>query len=187
MSKSKLKIFFILVLITIIGLLFFKETTFFSKLKYPKHYKIEVMQHSSEYNIDENLIYSVIKAESNFYPYAKSKKSAMGLMQLLETTWNWGCSELNIASSNYYDVNQNIEIGTWYLKRLINEFGSEELAIVAYNAGSGNVRAWINAGLLSGNNYSTWKIPFNETRNYLDKVMKYKSEYIEIYGMNIDT
>lgn len=181
MSKSNKKIIITLIFFAIVSLLYFKEPLFIAKLKYPIQYQSQVIKFSNDYNVDKNLVFSVIKAESNFYPYAKSKKNAMGLMQILDTTWNWGCSELNTVSTDYYDINQNIEIGTWYLNKLINEFGREEIAIMAYNAGSGNVKSWIDQGLLSGNDYKTWDIPFKETRDYLDKVMTYKNKYNEIY------
>ncbi len=150
-------------------------------IQYPQQYKEYVFKYSELYQIEDELIFSIIKAESNFYPYAKSKKDAKGLMQIIDQTWDWGCSELGYKSMNYYSINDNIKIGTWYIRKLINEFGTEELAVLAYNAGSGNVTSWIKKGYLSGSDYTKWNVPFEESRRYVEKVMNYKNKYSLIY------
>lgn len=112
---------------------------------------------SKKYGVDEKLIMSVIKQESDFNPNSTSYVGAEGLMQLMPST----ASELGVT--NAYDVEQNVDGGTKYLKELLDMFGNTKLAVAAYNAGP-------NAVKNSGGNISA--LP-NETKNYVAKVLGY--------------
>lgn len=178
---SMKKFVFILCVALIVFSIYRYEPRMLLLMKYPQQYKEYVFKYSDLYQVEDELIFSIIKAESNFYPYAKSKKGAKGLMQIIEKTWTWGCDEMDLDSIDYYNVDDNIKIGTWYMRKLLDEFGSDELAVLAYNAGSGNVREWINKGYLSDPDYEKWKIPFEESKTYINKVMSYKDKYAFIY------
>lgn len=117
---------------------------------------------SRKYGIDKALIKAVIKQESDFDPKSTSGVGAMGLMQLMPGT----ASELGV--SNAYDIQQNVEGGTKYLKGLLDMYNnSKELALAAYNAGPGTLKY---RGVRSVSDIS--KLPY-ETRDYVQKVMKY--------------
>ena len=107
------------------------------------------------YNLPENLIASVIHAESNFQVDAVSPAGAQGLMQLMPAT----ARELGVDDP--FDVRQNIDGGAGYLRRMLDRFGGDvRLALAAYNAGPGTVEKY------NGN------VPYRETQNYIERVLK---------------
>jgi Soluble lytic murein transglycosylase and related regulatory proteins (some contain LysM/invasin domains) len=117
---------------------------------------------SRKYGVDKTLIMAVIKQESDFNPNSTSGAGAMGLMQLMPGT----ARELGVSDA--YNVEQNVDGGTKYLKGLLDMYGStKELALAAYNAGPGTLQ---NRGVRGTGDIS--KLPY-ETRDYVQKVMKY--------------
>ncbi len=128
-----------------------------------KKYEKTVDYYCQKYEVSKSLILAVIKTESNFNQNAVSKKGAIGLMQIMPSTAYFVAEKLEIENVNLYNKEQNIQIGTYYLKYLLNEFKNERLAICAYNAGEGNVNKWLNGNLIN-------EIPFKETETYYKKV-----------------
>jgi soluble lytic murein transglycosylase-like protein len=117
---------------------------------------------SRKYGVDKDLIMAVIKQESGFNPEARSSAGAEGLMQLMPGT----ASSLGVTDP--YDIDQNVDAGTEYLRNMLNMYGnSRELALAAYNAGPGTLKS---RGVDSVSDIS--KLPY-ETRNYVQKVMQY--------------
>ncbi|AKN32715.1 lytic transglycosylase [Clostridium carboxidivorans P7] len=123
-----------------------------------------VRKASQKYGVDSNLIMAVIKQESDFNPNSVSEAGAEGLMQLMPGT----ASELGV--SNPYNIEENVEGGTKYLKSLLNMYANnKQLALAAYNAGPGTLQ---NRGVSDVSGIS--RLPY-ETRDYVNKVMKYYS------------
>lgn len=112
---------------------------------------------SKKYGVDKKLILAVMKQESSFNPSSTSSAGAMGLMQLMPGT----ARELGVT--NAYDVNENVDGGTKYLKQMLDTFGNYKMALAAYNAGPGAVQK-------SGENID--ELP-GETQNYVAKVSQY--------------
>ena len=129
---------------------------------FPTKYANFVEKYSKEYGVDKNLVYAVIRCESSFNPKAKSRKGAMGLMQLTPSTASWCAQLLCIAyeDENLFEEEYNIRIGTYYLSYLSSRFSEPSHVIMAYNAGEGNVKKWLD------NNGEV----FNETATYLNRV-----------------
>ena len=102
-------------------------------------YKVEYSQiierYSKEFNIEEALIYSIIKNESHFNKEAKSNKNAIGLMQVLEATKNDIEKIIDKENLDLFNEEDNILVGIKYLSILNDKYENTELAIAAYNAG----------------------------------------------------
>lgn len=117
---------------------------------------------ADKYNIDENLIRSIIKVESNFNPNVVSSAGAKGLMQLMP----FNCKDLGVT--NPFDIEQNINGGTKHIKEYLKMYGGDvQMALMAYNGGPGRMAS---RGVKSINDI--YKMP-KETQNYVSKVMEH--------------
>jgi len=152
---------------------------------FPKEYTEYVERYASEYNIDPLLIYAIIKAESNFAPGVKSGSGAYGLMQIMENTAKEVAGKANIRLEDtelLYEPAININIGIAYLDTLIKKYnGNELLALIAYNAGIGNVDKWIKEGTIKSTGEDIEHVPFKETNMYVRKIVKNYRIYKELY------
>ena len=149
-----------------------------------KVYKLEyteyVKKYANEYNVDEYLIYAIIKAESNFEPNAESHRGAKGLMySTAEDISKRIGIELN--EDNILEPDININLGTKYISMLIQKYNNINLALAAYNAGSGNVDGWIEKGTLKSDGSDIENVPFTETNNYVRKILRDYEIYKNIY------
>ena len=152
-----------------------------------KVYKLEyteyVKKYANEYNVDEYLIYAIIKAESNFEPNAESHRGAKGLMQLMYSTAEDISRRIGIElnEDNILEPDININLGTKYISMLIQKYNNINLALAAYNAGSGNVDGWIEKGTLKSDGSDIENVPFTETNNYVRKILRDYEIYKNIY------
>ena len=131
-----------------------------------------VYKSAQKYDIDSALIMAVIEIESKFKRKAVSKAGAIGLMQIMPKTAKSLSRELNIKKYNknsLYNPEINIKIGTYYLKKLLQEFNNDiDLTLAAYNAGMGNIKKWQK---------QKKEIPFEETRTFIKKVKSARIKY----------
>lgn len=179
--------------ITLIFLLIFVIMMFgvFYTVSNDRHqpYMKLINKYSQEYNIERELLFSVIKAESSFNKNAVSKVGASGLMQLMPDTAKWISSKLKEEYNKdvLKDPEKNIKYGSYYLSYLIGKFRNIDYALMAYNAGPGNVEKWIHGNILIGNTSDIENIPFNETKNYVKKIKENYRLNKKIYDFYYDT
>lgn len=130
---------------------------------------------SAKYGLPHELVYSVVKAESNFRPNAVSQKGAKGLMQLMPDTARFAAQELGMTKIDLTDEEQNLQMGVFYLHYLLQKFGSEDAALAAYNAGEKVAAKWMKNGKLD-------HVPYPETQNYLNRVGFFKKVFCALYN-----
>lgn len=186
-KNTKGKFRFLIVLLFLILLILFGvgSAKYVLNHLYPLTYSQYVEQYSDEYGLDKNLVYSIIKAESGFDAQAVSPRNAKGLMQILDSTGEWAAEKIKIKDfegSMLFDPKTNIRIGCWYISRLLSQYDQNiELALAAYNAGSGNVSKWLKDTSISSDGETLDRIPFEETENYVNKIKKYNYMYKKLY------
>ncbi|SHE92036.1 soluble lytic murein transglycosylase [Lampropedia hyalina DSM 16112] len=151
--------------------------------RYPMPFREAVVQRTRSIDLDPAYVYGLIRQESRFIMDARSGVGASGLMQVMPATAKWTANKIGMTDFRPSDINHketNIAIGTAYLKLALDEFsGSMPLAAAAYNAGPGRPRAWRNGPELEA---AIWaeNIPFNETRDYVQKVLANATVYSAI-------
>ena len=146
---------------------------------YPLKFKNEILFNAYEFNVEASLIASVIYAESSFNEKVISNKGAKGLMQLMPQTAQWICERLDIEYNEeaLFKPSYNIRLGTYYLSYLLNKFSNIETALASYNAGEGNVINWLKDEKYSKDGVTLTSIPFNETKAYVEKIIKAEKHY----------
>ena len=183
-----MKLTFKILLITLIFIAIVPQT--FRAIIYPKNYNAYVQKASKTFSVDEHIIYTIMKIESNFKEDAISSKGAKGLMQIMDNTSLEIYSKINKVIDLSYDVKKdiykpelNILIGSGYLKQLMTKYNNNyNLVLAAYNAGMGNVDKWIKEGVIDitkDNFYET--IPFKETKEYVIKGIRTRKIYDFLY------
>lgn len=186
LKSGKRMIIFLLLIFIIIAMIFLYKDKFL-KLLYPKTYQEVVLAYEEKYKVEENLIFAVIKAESNFEKEAISNRNAIGLMQLMEETAKDVAKKNNIEinveniKEELCDANKNIEIGTCYLAMLIQRYENKEVALAAYNAGIGTVDGWIEKGIIKRDGTDIENVPYKETNHYVRKILRDYKIYEELY------
>jgi len=181
----KMIIAFLLILIIIFLIIkVFKIQDIILKKIYPKDYSEYVYKYSNENNLDPLLMFAIIKAESNFKPDVISKSNAVGLMQLMDSTAEETAKKMNIEydSSILYEPEKNILLGTKYYSLQYQKYGNITVALMAYNAGSGNVDKWIEKEIIEKNGGDAENIPFKETNNYVRRILRDYEIYKELYN-----
>ena len=177
----------LLILASIIFILFkvVKIDDIIMKKLYPLKYSEYVEKYAKEYNIDKYMVYAIIKAESNFNENAKSSSDAIGLMQIMEITAIETARkmDLEVTEEDLFKPDLNINIGLKYFTYLLNQYHNNyPLAIIAYNAGMGNVDAWLKDGTIKEDGTDIENVPFKETNNYVRKILRDYEIYKELYN-----
>ena len=174
-------VFLALALMTV-GLLSDYIFKYVEKAIYPEEYYEIVIKYSKDYSIPAALTFAVIKTESNFDKDVISSAGAMGLMQIMPSTYEWLAQAKFNETANVsllFDPETNIRYGTYYLQYLYTKFGTWEKALIAYNWGEGNFKRHLDEYGYTEGDYDS--IPITETRNYVKKVLHHWEKYEKLY------
>jgi soluble lytic murein transglycosylase len=151
------------------------------RILFPEVYWDTIRTESAKYNLDPYLVASLIRQESEFNPGAISKANAYGLMQLLPSVGRQMAREAGMGSIDarqLLDPVMNIRLGTRYLRQTLDKFGGvPEYALAAYNAGDNRVTDWEAAGPYHGIDEFVESIPFTETRDYVQSILRNQDIY----------
>lgn len=181
LKKRFFKTFFSVVLVILIVLC----VVFYAfRYLYPKKYSAEVVQYSQQYGIDPDLIYAIIKCESNFKADAISHADAYGLMQITKETYEWAAKrekDDEFLEKSLFEPDTNIRYGCVIYSIFQTEFKDPAVCLAAYNAGRGRVKHWLSDKNYSKDGKTLDVIPFAETDNYVKKVLRTQRIYSLIY------
>lgn len=192
-TKSKIRAFVvavIFILIVVIAIVMGYRAAQQSEYEYrlaahPKKYSEYVAKYAQEYEMDEDLIYAVIKTESDFDCEAVSNVGARGLMQIMEETFDWIKFRLDDEESVYddmFDPEMNIRYGAYLMDYLLEKFGDKDTAVAAYHSGAGCVSSWLEDKENSADGKRLDNIPSSTAAHYVNKINNALSNYKELYN-----
>ncbi len=153
---------------------------------FPRPYWIDLRRDSEANGLDPYLVASLIRQESEFNPGAVSRANAYGLMQLLPSVGARVAKQMKIrpySTALLLDPQANIRLGTRFFRQMVDEnAGKVELALAAYNAGQNRVRDWQASGNFRDVPEFVESIPFTETREYVQAIMRNVNLYKQLYA-----
>jgi soluble lytic murein transglycosylase len=153
---------------------------------FPRPWWNDVKRHATENQLDPYLVAALIRQESEFNPAAVSRADAIGLMQLLPVTGKRMAHELKVRRYSVgmlVEPDVNVQLGTRYFRELLQKFdGNLEAALAAYNAGADRVQEWRAAGNFREPAEFVESIPFTETREYVQAILRNAGFYHRLYG-----
>ena len=153
-------------------------------------YQQEILEYSDKNKIDPFLIAAIIKNESGFDQKAVSDAGAVGLMQIMPETGRWIAEQMGIdcyTDDALYLSRTNIRMGCWYVGELEHEFKENlTLIMIAYNAGRGQTKQWMQENNWDYNFNRIEEIPFPDTRVYVNKVLQDRDKYYLYYKDKIN-
>ncbi len=153
---------------------------------FPKAYWTDLRKYSVLNGLDPYLVASLIRQESEFNALALSRANAVGLMQLLPKTGKSVAKQVKLkgySAPQLYTPAVNLELGTRYFKDMVDKYnGQFEYALAAYNAGSDRVGDWLGQGHYRDPQEFVESIPFTETREYVQAILRNANVYRQLYG-----
>ena len=154
--------------------------------RFPAPFRDALVQYAAPLGLEEAWVYGLMRQESRFIMDLRSQAGASGLMQLMPATARYVARKLNARDFTSARVNErdvNLQLGTAYLKMVLDDLeGDVVLATAAYNAGPGRPRAWRSTLVrpVEGAIFAE-TIPFDETRDYVKKVMSNTTLYARVF------
>jgi soluble lytic murein transglycosylase len=159
-------------------------------LRYPAPYRDVLQSRLREHGLEEAWVYGLMRQESRFATHARSDVGAAGLMQIMPATARWVAKRLGMRDYRkalLHQMDVNLKLGTYYMKNVLSSLDNNPvLASAAYNAGPSRARDWRADGPLEAAIYIE-TIPFDETRDYVRKVMSNTVYYAKLFGQSTFT
>ncbi len=161
----------------------------FWRLAFPLPYRKSLEEYCRAQMLDPYLMAALIRQESEFNPKAVSPANARGLAQVMPATGRQLSRKLKIPryrTAMLFTPDTNLKLGTYYLKQLSDELqGKWEAALASYNAGKTHVTAWMASANYREPAEFVESIPFNETRVYVQSVLRNAEVYRKLYGQKL--
>jgi soluble lytic murein transglycosylase len=161
----------------------------FWRLAFPMPYRKALEEYCRAQMLDPYLMAALIRQESEFNPKAISRANARGLAQVMPATGRQLSRKLGIPrfrTAMLFTPDTNLKLGTYYLKQLSDELqGKWEAALASYNAGKSHVTTWMAAANYREPSEFVESIPFNETRAYVQSVLRNADVYRKLYGQKL--
>lgn len=155
--------------------------------RYPLAFGDKINAMSEKYDLPSTLIAGIVKTESDFDEDVIASDGGMGLMQLMPETAQWCAQQMGIPyeEEKLLDADYNLDMGSFYLSYLINHYQNEGIAIIAYNAGLGNMDEWLADGTITTDPQTWDNVPFTISRNYIKRVRRAQNVYEAFYGREL--
>ncbi|HTF45464.1 MAG TPA: transglycosylase SLT domain-containing protein [Terriglobales bacterium] len=152
---------------------------------FPRPYWPDLKKFSESNNLDPYLVASLIRQESEFNPNAVSHANAVGLMQLLPKVGRGVAKQQKLkhfSTAQLFTPAVNLQLGTHYFRGMVDQYGAFEYALAAYNAGTNRVDDWRTIGKYRDPQEFAESIPFTETREYVQAILRNANVYRQLYG-----
>lgn len=178
-------IVFVTLLICVFLLCFGAKTV--AKTLYPMKFQSEVETYAAENDLPLELVYAIVRCESGFDPDAVSSVGARGLMQLMESSFEWVRDRLAGEKERTFDdmfsPDINLKYGCRLFALLLEEYETVPNALCAYHAGWGITRKWLDDPKYAPDGKNIENIPYRDTALYVDKVMHTAEIYRKLYDL----
>ncbi|NEP08600.1 MAG: lytic transglycosylase domain-containing protein, partial [Okeania sp. SIO4D6] len=163
-----------------------KEKPTYWQTLYPFPYLETIVKWSNKRQLNTVLVTALIRQESRFMPKIKSVVGATGLMQVMPETGKEAAKNINLVSYDLENVNDNVNLGTYYLDFTHQEYKDNSmLAVASYNAGPNAVSSWLKRFGFNDADAFVEKIPYPETRGYVESVFENYWNYLQIYNPEV--
>lgn len=183
--KKTANIIFVCIIVGVLIFLIAYSQKQYLKNAYPIKYSDYVEKYSQEFNMDPLFVYAVIRTESGFSEKATSGIGARGLMQITNETFDWISGRLGEKNKDFdsmYNAEECVKYGVYLLSYLKNTLGCESNVLCGYHAGVNKAKQWLKDEKLTYDNIiNPDKIPYSDTKQYVNKVMKTYRIYSDLY------
>ncbi len=179
----KRSLFLVLIVVITISLSIPLISPHIQRALFPLKYSAQIDSYSEKLDLDPYLISAIIYEESRFKKDSRSSAGAIGLMQIMPETARWisSRSDIEIYEGSLLIPEVNIAMGTWYFSWLLKKYQNETLALAAYNGGDKNIDRWLEENDNITDKEFIKKIPFKETRNFVERVRISRTRYKDLY------